>query len=221
MSLIIQGELLDEITLANGLSLSGSVLESEWSAGDVTSVGSGLALSGGALTAEWEGGNVTTLGGGIALAGGTLSADWSVGDVGALGLGLSLSGTTLEANWSAPAVNTIGTGLALNSGTLETSLASGAWNVQTATPANGGTVAVPSGCDLFLLAGTADLTTLTVHLAAPASNERPSTIIFQMGVATLDLVAPSGATFIVPPPTAAAPGGYFRSTVIGTLVVPC
>lgn len=219
MSVIVNGTDLGALTVGNGLTLVGSELAAMWSAGDVAAVGPGLVDNSGTLAANWSAPAVGVIGPGLEAASGTLSAEWSAGAVEATGGGLSNVGGTLEAEWTVGQANELGTGLVLNAGTLSSDVVSGAWNTATVTPANGGTVTVPA-VDLLLIAGSAPLTTLTVALPNGQPNGRPTTLVFQQGVATLDLLAPSGASFVGTVPTAAAAGGSFRSVLVGTLVVP-
>ncbi len=219
MSVIVNGTDLGALTIGSGLTFVGGELAAMWSAGDVVAVGAGLVENSGTLTANWSAPAVGVVGAGLEAASGTLSAEWSAGAVDAVGAGLASAGGTLEAAWTIGQANELGTGLVLNAGTLSSNVVSGAWNTETVTPANGGTVTVPA-VDLLLVAGSAPLTTLTVALPAGQPNGRPTTLVFQQGVATLDLVAPSGASFVGTVPTAAAAGGSFRSVLVGTLVVP-
>ena len=219
MSVVVNGTDLGALTIGSGLTFVGTELAAIWAAGDVTAVGGGLSLNSGTLAANWSAPAVTAIGAGVSASGGTLVADWSAGAVGAVGAGLSNASGTLDAEWTIGQANTLGTGLVLNAGTLASNVVSGAWATQTVTPSNGGTVTVPA-VDLLLIGGSAALTNLTVALPAGQPNGRPTTLVFQQGVATLDLVPPSGASFLGPAPTAAAAGGSFRSVLVGTLVVP-
>ena len=54
---IINGTLVDDVGLGSGLSLSGSTLSAEWTAGAVSAIGSGLTLSGGTLSNTADTGN--------------------------------------------------------------------------------------------------------------------------------------------------------------------
>lgn len=64
---IINGTLVDDVGLGSGLSLSGSTLSAEWTAGAVSAIGSGLTLSGGTLSNSAEM---------VASAYGIVPADW-------------------------------------------------------------------------------------------------------------------------------------------------
>lgn len=219
MSVVVNGTDLGALTIGNGLTFVGSELAAMWTVGDVDALGGRLVNTNGTLSAEWSGGGIGAVGAGLANSGGTLEAEWSAGDVELVGSGLSNDAGTLEANWALPVANALGTGLVLNAGTLASNVVSGAWQTQTVAPSNGGTVTVPA-VDLLVVEGSAALTNLTVALPAGGTNGRPTTIVFQQAVATLDLVAPSGASFVGTVPTAAAAGGSFRSVLVGTLVVP-
>lgn len=126
-------------TLGTGLSISGGVIDAEWSGGTVNALGTGLAISGGSLVPNWEAGTITTVGPGLFVTSDTLKANWNGGTVTTLGSGLTLTSGTLTAagsgssEWTAGTVTAIGSGLVISGDTLSATGGGGGGNSQVVT----------------------------------------------------------------------------------------